>query len=82
MTPYELSKSGTEHGHQRAFFAMLNKIEKEGYAIAFQWADYAAPQGCLLHDELEPFIRQLTYAVPNGASYGVVDDYSYGVVDG
>lgn len=40
MTPNELAKSNSEHGHQRALFAWLNMAERYGFAAAWDEGAY------------------------------------------
>lgn len=39
MTPDQLAKSGTEHGHQRALMAFCNMAARIGFVEAWKWAD-------------------------------------------
>lgn len=63
MTPDELAKSNTEHGHQRAFFAWCRMAEKFGFAAAWSDEAYSTP----LHGVFET-VPELSWihAIPNG----------------
>lgn len=62
MTPSELAKSNSEHGHQRALFAWLNMVERYGFEAAWTDRSYAgqAPS-CQPVPELA-----WAHAIPNG----------------
>lgn len=50
MTPNQLAKSNSEHGHQRALFAWLNMAERFGFAAAWDEGTYAG--------HVAPYIEQ------------------------
>ena len=67
MTPDQLAKSGTEHGHQVAFFAYMAVAKLHGWTIADRWAETGeVPEwdGNLL---ALPCLEWL-HAIPNGGS--------------
>lgn len=53
MTPDQLAKSGTEHGHQSALFAYVAVARMHGFAAADAWA-----VGASLPDYLKPGLSQ------------------------
>jgi hypothetical protein len=73
MNPEQLAKSGTEHGHQRAFFAWVNMAAKYGFVVAHCMDNYALKQESLERGLQEipqivlPVLSlELMFAIPNG----------------
>lgn len=74
MSPWELCKGGTEHGHQRALFAWCKIAERYGFDAAwdkkcyeaggmeYAFATYGQEQAC--------WPLKWFHAVPNGGSLG------------
>lgn len=74
MSPWELCKGGTEHGHQRALFAWCKIAEKYGFKAAWDTKTYEA---CGLEyiqatypNEMPCWPLKWFHAVPNGGSLG------------
>lgn len=65
MTPWQLAKSGTEHGEQAAFFAWANRAMWVGFICASDPAYWADTQPLALTAPAWPELRWL-YAIPNG----------------
>lgn len=82
MTPDQLSKSGSEHGHQRAFFAMLKYCELQGYGEAFLWADYKCRFRIMTNDKTRSLLAYGVHAVPNGADYSGHGDKRKAQIEG
>lgn len=66
MTPQQLSKSDTEHAHQRAFIATLIYAEINNWEAMFVWAKIQPPAHRLLH----PSYLKWVHAIANGGSRG------------
>ena len=75
MTPAQLAKSNSEHGHQRALFAWLNMAERYGFDVAWDEKAYAsiAYAGEMVHgimsgEGYDPSVPELKWchAIPNG----------------
>lgn len=72
MTPDKLASSGTEHGHQVAFFAWCTVAEKYGVNVADHWnagMGIEAAKTSFMNDQPIPELRWL-HAIPNGGSRG------------
>lgn len=74
MSPWELCKGGTEHGHQRALFAWCKIAEKFGFKAAWDTKTYEENG---LHyiqatypNEMPCWPLKWFHAVPNGGSLG------------
>lgn len=70
MNPWQLAKSGTEHGEQTALFCFCAKAEKYGFAVAFAADSYKNGEhwkGITAYPvpELKWF-----HAIPNGGNRG------------
>lgn len=65
MTPNELAKSNSEHGHQRALFAWLNMAERYGFALAWEDATYSSDPASL-STSCAVVELKWTHAIPNG----------------
>jgi hypothetical protein len=68
LRPNDLAKTGSEHAHQVALFAMKNVVRMRGWEAADRWAagaDLEAWDGKMVVPELKWF-----HAVPNGGSRG------------
>jgi hypothetical protein len=75
MTPDQLSKSGSEHGHQVAFFAYVNVAMNHGFGVADLWANGhrldSAKALAKLHHDYNPIPElKWVHAIPNGGSRG------------
>jgi hypothetical protein len=73
MTPEQLCKSNSEHGHQRALFAWANMAEQFGFALAWDERLYGSgaiqqflPGGCNRHIADPVPELSLFHAIPNG----------------
>lgn len=68
MTPNELAKAGTEHAHQRALFAWVNKAEEHGFFAANDDACYRDKEHCENTYGRQWAIPELAdyHAIPNG----------------
>lgn len=68
MTPDQLAKSGTEHGHQVAFFAYVAVARRYGFDAADHWAETGiVPQGG--GPDALPALEWV-FAIPNGGARG------------
>lgn len=69
MSPWDLAKSGSEHGHQSALFAFVAMAINKGFNAAWDEACYKNPT---LYPMLENKLDELKWfhAIPNGGSLG------------
>lgn len=71
MSPWQLAKSGSEHGEQSALFCWLGMANKCGFVVADDPDSYKVKGYAMAHpkavaiDELE-----WVFAIPNGGSRG------------
>jgi hypothetical protein len=63
MTPEQLCRSNSEHGHQRALFAWANMAERHGFAAA--WSEKSYNGGYDFGGDPVPELA-LFHAIPNG----------------
>jgi hypothetical protein len=70
MTPEQLAKGGSEHGHQVALFAYVAMAYNRGFMLADHWA--AGNELPLREDAATPAIPALKWfhAIPNGGARG------------
>lgn len=74
MSPWELCKGGTEHGHQRALFAWAKMAE--GYGFKAAWDERSYQAGGLEYaqttyaEEVPCWPLKWFHATPNGGSLG------------
>lgn len=74
MSPWQLCKGGTEHGHQRALFAWAKMAERYGFQAAWDVQTYEA--GGMLYVEAKYgtdsgcWPLKWFHATPNGGSLG------------
>lgn len=68
MTPEQLAKSGTEHAHQRAFFAWCNMAQRFGLHAANDPLSYTVQLHAITTYGRQSAIHQLVdiHAIPNG----------------
>lgn len=70
MTPKELAKSGSEHAHQRAFFAWVNMAARRGFQAACQYDSYSMTDQDWEYKTGQPIAAlpelELFHAIPNG----------------
>lgn len=68
MSPWDLAKSGTEHGHQAALFCFANMAKNKGFAAAWDEACY---KDASLYPMIPGFHElKWFHAVPNGGALG------------
>lgn len=69
MSPWDLAKSGSEHGHQSALFAFVAMAINKGFTAAWDPACY---KDANLYPMLETKLADLKWfhAIPNGGSLG------------
>lgn len=69
MSPWDLAKSGSEHGHQSALFAFVAMAINKGFDAAWNPACY---KDANLYPMLENRLNELKWfhAIPNGGSLG------------
>lgn len=68
MNPWQLAKSGTEHGEQTALFCFCAKAYLVGFEVAFQEDAYKLPIG-IPNDPAIPELKWF-HAIPNGGNRG------------
>ena len=78
MTPEKLAKSGSEHGHQTAFFAYAAVAQLHGFGVADLWANgHKIPEATALtkmHNDYKPLpMLKWMHAIANGGSRGDTD---------
>ena len=78
MTPEKLAKSGSEHGHQTAFFAYAAVAQLHGFGVADLWANghkiEHAKKLAETHDDYKPLpMLKWMHAIANGGSRGDTD---------
>lgn len=71
MNPWQLAKSGTEHGEQTALFCFTAKAQSYGFPLAFQQASYEAGNIDILKATgiAVPDLKWF-HAIPNGGNRG------------
>ena len=80
MTPEQLAKSGSEHGHQTAFFAYAAVAQLHGFRIADLWASGHNLKNIVnligsvvnFDDKPLPMLKWM-HAIANGGSRGDTD---------
>ena len=78
MTPEKLAKSGSEHGHQTAFFAYAAVAQLHGFGVADLWATGSNLQSMITKakhcDDYKPLpMLKWMHAIANGGSRGDTD---------
>lgn len=68
MNPWQLAKSGTEHGEQVALFCFAAKAHLVGFKVAMHEDAYKMPIG-ILDDPAIPELKWF-HAIPNGGNRG------------
>lgn len=71
LTPDQLCKNGSEHGHQAAFFAYCTIAHKFGFAVADSWVKglFRATSMPFENGNALPALEWI-HAIPNGGSRG------------
>jgi hypothetical protein len=62
MTPDQLSRSGSETGHQKALFAWAAVAQNHGFAVANNWAK----TGTITGQSIPVPVLRWMHAIPNG----------------
>ena len=72
MTPHQLAKNNTEHGHQQAVFAWANIAEKYGFNVARDWINDMGLEAAKTSYTNNRGVSALKWmhAIPNGGIRG------------
>jgi VRR-NUC domain len=68
MSPEELARSGSEHGHQTALIAWKNKATRYGFSIADTMSEYKGPTAYTVGRVAPVPELELLLAIPNGGN--------------